>query len=78
MPTYNTVIAVATRAALLSLAAIGKSLINNTKVNPKGWAMNLFTLAFILVPTGLHMTVTWSFGKYFPFDNIIFGEPTLV
>lgn len=78
MPMYNTVMAVASGAALLSLATIGKSLINNTKVNPKGWAMNLFALAFILVPTGLHMTLTWPLGKYFPFDNIIFGEPTLV
>jgi len=78
MPTYNTVMAVATGAALLSLAAIGKSLIHNTKVNPKGWAMNLFTLALILITTGLHMTVTWPLAKYFPFDNIIFGEPSLV
>lgn len=78
MPTYNTVMAVATGAALLSLAAIGKSLLYNTKVNPKGWAMNLFTLALILVTTGLHMTVTWPLAKYFPFDNIIFGEPSLV
>ena len=78
MPTYNTVMAVATGAALLSLAAMGKSLIHNSKVNPKGWAMNLFTLALILVTTGLHMTVTWPLAKYFPFDNIIFGEPSLV
>lgn len=78
MPTYNTVMAVATGAALLSIAAIAKSLIHNTNVNPKGWAMNLVALAFILIPTGLHMTVTWPLAKYFPFDNIIFGEPSLV
>ncbi|KZE81818.1 MAG: DUF981 family protein [Flavobacterium sp.] len=78
LPTYNTVMAVASGAALLSLATIGRSLINNQKVNPKGWAMNLFTLALILITTGLHMTVTWPLAKYFPFDNIIFGEPSLV
>lgn len=78
MPTYNTVMAVATGAALLSLASMGKSLLHNTTVNPKGWAMNLFALALILLTTGLHMTVTWPLAKYFPFDNIIFGEPCLV
>lgn len=78
MPTYNTVMAVASGAALLSLATISKNLIHNTKVNPKGWAMNLFALSLILLTTGLHMTITWPLAKYFPFDNIVFGEPSLV
>ncbi|MEC4114833.1 DUF981 family protein [Myroides pelagicus] len=78
MPTYNTVMALASGAALLSIAAIGKNLISREKVNPQGWAINLFALAIILVTTGLHMTVVWPLAKYFPFDNIVFGEPSLV
>lgn len=77
MPTYNTIMCVAVGAALCSLAVIGKNIMQNKHIEPKGWALNLGMLGFILFLTGLHMTLTWPLAKYFPYDNIVFGEPSL-
>ncbi|MCJ0741377.1 DUF981 family protein [Pedobacter montanisoli] len=77
MPTYNTIMSVAAGAALCSVAAIGKSILFNKGITPKGWAINLAILGALLFTTGLHMTLTWPLAAYFPFDNIIFGEPSL-
>ncbi|MCT3924051.1 DUF981 family protein [Elizabethkingia anophelis] len=77
LPTYNTIMALMAGVALISIARTGKSFINNKKINPKGWALNFCVTGLILLLTGLHMTLTWPFAKYFPFDNIIFGEPSL-
>lgn len=77
MPTYNTIMSVAAGAALLSIAQIGRSLYEGQGFRPLGASINLAILALILFPTGLHMTLTWPMAKYFPFDNIIFGEPSL-
>ncbi|SCY19601.1 Uncharacterized membrane protein [Nonlabens sp. Hel1_33_55] len=77
MPTYNTVMCVAVGAALCSLAVIGKSMMQGKKMETVGWSLNLGALGLILFLTGLHMTLTWPLAKYFPFDNIVFGEPSL-
>lgn len=77
MPTYNTIMCVAVGAALCSIAVIGKNSWNKENIEPKGWALNLGVLGLILFLTGLHMTLTWPLAKYFPFDNIVFGEPSL-
>ena len=77
MPTYNTIMSVATGAALLSLAALGRQLQRRLEFHPEAWALNFSVLGFLLALTGAHMTLTWPFAKYFPFDNIIFGEPSL-
>lgn len=77
MPTYNTIMALATGATLMSLAQIGRHLIEKQKMNSTGWALNLALLGILLFTTGLHMTLTWPLGKYFPYDNIVFGEPSL-
>ncbi|MBB6018537.1 DUF981 family protein [Deinococcus radiopugnans] len=77
MTTYNTIMALATGAALLSLAALGRTVARKEPFHAEGWALNLGVLGFILTLTGAHMTLTWPFAKYFPFDNIIFGEPSL-
>lgn len=77
MPTYNTIMAVATGAALCSMAVIGKQLHKREHIQPEGWALNLGVLGILLFLTGLHMTLTWPLAAYFPFDNIVFGEPTL-
>lgn len=77
MTTYNTIMAVSTGAALMSLAKIGKHLIHKNKINPQGWALNLGVLGLLLFVTGLHMTLTWPLAAYFPYDNIVFGEPSL-
>ncbi|MBC9914457.1 DUF981 family protein [Chitinophaga varians] len=77
MPTYNTVMAVAAGAALLSIARLCKRLYENQEIRPLGICINFGMLGTILFCTGLHMTLTWPMAKYFPFDNIIFGEPSL-
>lgn len=77
MPTYNTIMSLAAGAALLSLAALGRAVLQKRELYPEGWALNFGVLGFILTLTGAHMTLTWPFAKYFPFDNIIFGETSL-
>ncbi len=77
MPTYNTIMSLAAGAALLSLVSLGRDLRSRKPLHPEGWALNFGVLGFILTLTGAHMTLTWPFAKYFPFDNIIFGEPSL-
>ena len=77
MPTYNTIMAMCAGAALCSIAYVGKNLFYKTNINPEGWSLNFFVLGLILFLTGLHMSLTWPFAKYFPFDNVIFGEPSL-
>lgn len=77
MPTYNTIMCVAVGAALCSLAVMGKQMLEKKSIEPKGWSLNLAVLGILLFLTGLHMTLTWPLAKYFPFDNIVFGEPAL-
>lgn len=77
MPTYNTIMSLAAGAALLSLASLGRDLQQRKAIHPEAWALNFGVLGFLLTLTGAHMTLTWPFAKYFPFDNIIFEEPSL-
>jgi len=76
LPTYNTIMALFVGISLISIAKVGKALVRNTEVNPIGWALNFAALGLVLTITGAHMTLTWPLAKYFPFDNILFGEPT--
>ena len=77
LPTYNTIMALAAGAALISLAKMVKDLLEKKRINPLGWAINLGVLGLILFTTGLHMTLTWPLAPDFPYDNIVFGEPSL-
>jgi len=75
---YNTIMAVAVGVALLMLLRFGNLVLNKKKVAFQGWSLAFAVLGFILTVTGLHMTLTWPLAKLgFPFDNIIFGEPSL-
>jgi len=76
MPTYNTIMAISTGAALCSLARLGKKLYQGNRFSVDGYAINFGILGFILTITGAHMSIAWPLAKYFPFDNIIFGEPS--
>ncbi len=76
MPTYNTIMALAAGAGLCSIATTIRKAAERKQINPEGWAINFGILGAILFFTGLHMTLTWPMAKYFPFDNIIFGEPS--
>lgn len=77
MPTYNTIMALLVGVSLISLAKVGKDLVYEKAPNPVGWSINFGVIGLILFLTGLHMTLVWPLAKYFPFDNIIFGETTL-
>lgn len=77
MPTYNTIMSIAAGAGLIFIVMLGRALIRDKRFKPEGWALAAGVLGFILTTTGLHMTLTWPFALYFPFDNIIFGEPSL-
>lgn len=76
MPTYNTIMAVAAGAALLNIVWMGRLILKGRPVHLVGSAVTFLVLGAILTITGAHMTLTWPFAKYFPFDNIIFGEPS--
>lgn len=76
-PTYNTIMAVSAGVALVLLAKIGKSFVEKKTPNPEGWALNFGILGLILTITGIHFTLAWPLTS-FPFDNIIFGEPSLL
>jgi hypothetical protein len=77
MPTYNTIMAVAAGAGLIQVVWFARELRMSPDVHLRGWALAFSVPGAILALTGAHMTLTWPFAKYFPFDNIIFGEPSL-
>ncbi len=77
MPTYNTIMSVAAGAGLMSVMWLGRGLQRGEPVRLEGYAVTFLVLGAILTITGAHMTLTWPLAKYFPFDNIIFGEPSL-
>lgn len=78
MPTYNTIMAVAAGIGLLLMVALGRDLLRGRTDGLTGYALAFGVLGTILTTTGLHMTLTWPLaGQGFPFDNIIFGEPSL-
>lgn len=76
LPMYNTIMAVAAGAALLTLVWFARSLMKNEMLNMRSWAMAFGVPGLILTLTGLHMTLTWPL-VLLPFDNIIFGETSL-
>lgn len=75
---YNTIMSIAVGLSLILILKF-ISLIYKEKVNNlEGWIFAFGLLGFILTITGLHMTLTWPLSKIgFPFDDIIFGEPSL-
>ncbi|SEB62386.1 Protein of unknown function [Paramicrobacterium humi] len=77
MPTYNTIMSVMAGAGLLTLVWFGRDLHRGAIEKFEPWALAFAVPGVVLTATGLHMTLTWPFAKYFPFDNIIFGETSL-
>ena len=77
MPTYNTIMSVAAGSALMSLVSFARALGREPDVDVEPWALAFAVPGFILTATGLHMSLTWPMAKYFPYDNIIFGETSL-
>jgi uncharacterized membrane protein len=79
MPTYNTVMSLAAGTGLLLVVALGYQLRGGGRVVTQGYALAFGILGLILALTGLHMSLTWPLAAGgFPFDNVIFGEPSLI
>lgn len=76
-PMYNTIMSVAAGAALLLVVALGYFLYQRKPILAEGWAAAFVALGAILTITGAHMTLTWPLSNIAPFDNVIFGEPSL-
>jgi uncharacterized membrane protein len=74
MPTYNTIMAVSAGAALMSIVYFARDVLSGETIDHESWAIGFGVPGFILTVTGIHMSLTWPLAKYFPFDNIIFGE----
>lgn len=74
MPTYNTIMSIAAGAALMSLVQFARALKIEQDLHLESWALAFVVPGLILTITGIHMSLTWPFAKYFPYDNIIFGE----
>jgi uncharacterized membrane protein len=74
---YNTVMAVAAGAGLLLFVWLGYLLYTRRPVLAEGWSVAFGALGLILTITGAHMSLTWPLSSIAPFDNIIFGEPSL-
>lgn len=74
MPTYNTIMSIAAGGALISFVRFAGALRREKDVHLESWALAFAVTGFILTVTGIHMSLTWPMAKYFPFDNIIFGE----
>ncbi|WP_420451344.1 DUF981 family protein [Ilumatobacter sp.] len=78
LPTYNTIMAVAAGAGLYLVARLGRELLSDPReVSVDGYSVAFGILAFTLITTGLHMTLTWPLAPAYPFDNIVFGEASL-
>ncbi|RDU36694.1 hypothetical protein DRW41_11600 [Neobacillus piezotolerans] len=75
---YNTIMSISTGVGLLLLIRFGSHLSRRKIRQLEGWAMGFAIPGFILTLTGAHMILTWPLSKIgFPFDDIIFGEPSL-
>ncbi|GGM27991.1 hypothetical protein GCM10011351_12350 [Paraliobacillus quinghaiensis] len=75
---YNTIMSVATGVALLLIIRFFLHLKNGKIGELEGWSMGFAVPGFILTITGAHMSLTWPLAQIgFPFDDIIFGEPSL-
>ncbi|WP_066071615.1 DUF981 family protein [Neobacillus soli] len=75
---YNTIMSVSTGIGLLLILRFGSHLAKEKVGQLEGWAIGFGIPGFILTITGTHMILTWPLSKIgFPFDDIIFGEPSL-
>lgn len=75
---YNTIMSVATGISLLLIVKFFLDLKANKIHHLDGWVVGFAVPGVILTLTGLHMSLTWPLSKIgFPFDDIIFGEPSL-
>lgn len=68
---------VAAGVGLLLLVMLGRALSSRTKFSAEGYSLAFGVLGVILFFMGLHMSLTWPLARIAPYDNFIFGEPSL-
>jgi uncharacterized membrane protein len=76
-PMYNTLMSVAAGIGLLLVVALGRQFYLRRPIVAEGWSAAFAVLGLLLTITGAHMSLTWPLSSIAPFDNIIFGEPSL-
>lgn len=70
--------AVAVGIALILLVRFFDKLRGSQLEYLEGWILGFLVPGVVLLITGTHMTLTWPISKLgLPFDDIIFGEPSL-
>ena len=75
---YNTLMSVATGVGLILLVRFFWLINQGNRLGWEGWSIGFAIPGFILTFLGGAMTITWPLSKIgFPFDDIIFGEPSL-
>ncbi len=75
---YNTIMSVSAGVGLLLIVKFGSDLMKAKISRLEGWVIGFAIPGFILTVTGLHMSLTWPLAEIgFPYDDIIFGEPSL-
>lgn len=76
-PMFNTLMSVAAGVGLLLIVALGREIYLRRPILAEGWSIAFGVLGVLLTITGADMTLTWPLSSIAPFDNIIFGEPSL-
>lgn len=75
---YNTIMSIAAGVGMLLLVRLIWLLSHRKSVSLEGWAIGFAIPGFILTITGAVMAFTWPLSKVgFPFDDVIFAEPSL-
>ncbi len=78
IPTYNTVMSLCAGTGLVLVVLLARHLLKGTPFSPAGFALALGSNGTILFIMGLVMSMTWPLARIAPFDNIFFGEPSVV
>lgn len=77
IPMYNTLMSVAAGVGLLLLVMFGRAIYYRKRFSAEGYSLAFGVLGVILFLMGLHMSLTWPIARIAPYDNFIFGEPSV-
>ena len=77
IPMYNTLMSVAAGVGLLLLVMFGRDILSRRRFSAQGYSLAFGVLGVILFSMGLHMSLTWPIARIAPYDNFIFGEPSV-
>lgn len=77
IPMYNTLMSIAAGIGLLLLVMFGRDILSRRKFSAEGYSLAFGVLGVILFSMGLHMSLTWPIARIAPYDNFMFGEPSV-